>query len=157
APLVNAQQGSVYQMLIEVSDASPTLSLLAGYAIGDNQAKRIQVGHGLVGQCALEKQRILITKVPGNYTKIHSTLGAPRPVNIVVLPVLFEGETKAVIELSSLQPFTATHLTFLEQLTQSIGVVLNTIEATMRTENLLQQSQQLTIELQTRQTELQQT
>ena len=74
-----------------------------------------------------------------------------------MLPVLFEGETKAVIELSSLQPFTATHLTFLEQLTQSIGVVLNTIEATMRTENLLQQSQQLTMELQTRQTELQQT
>src|SRR4029077_1621129 len=66
-------------------------------------------------------------------------------------------ETKAVIELSSLQPFTATHLAFLEQLTQSIGVVLNTIEATMRTENLLQQSQQLTLELQTRQTELQQT
>jgi signal transduction histidine kinase/CheY-like chemotaxis protein len=75
----------------------------------------------------------------------------------VVLPVLFEGETKAVIELASLAPFTATHLTFLEQLTQSIGVVLNTIEATMRTENLLQQSQQLTTELQTRQTELQQT
>ena len=74
-----------------------------------------------------------------------------------MLPVLFEGETKAVIELASLQPFTATHLTFLEQLTQSIGVVLNTIEATMRTENLLQQSQQLTIELQTRQSELQQT
>src|SRR4030095_7047191 len=77
--------------------------------------------------------------------------------NIVVFPVLFEGETKAVIELASLDPFTATHLSFLEQLTQSIGVVLNTIEATMRTENLLQQSQQLTNELQTRQSELQQT
>ena len=112
---------------------------------------------GLVGQCAIEKQRILITKVPRSYTKVHSSLGAAVPTNIVVLPVLFEGETKAVIELSSLQPFTATHLTFLEQLTQSIGVVLNTIEATMRTENLLQQSQQLTMELQTRQIELQQT
>jgi CheY-like chemotaxis protein len=131
--------------------------MLAGYGIGDDQAKRIEVGNGLVGQCALDKQRILITKVPRTYTRIHSSLGAARPKNIVVLPVLFEGQTKAVIELSSLQPFTATHLTFLEQLTQSIGVVLNTIEATMRTENLLQQSQQLTIELQTRQTELQQT
>jgi HAMP domain-containing protein/CheY-like chemotaxis protein len=157
APLVSAQQGSVYQMLSDVSDASPALSLLAGYAIGDNQAKRIEVGSGLVGQCARDKQRILITKVPSSYTRVHSSLGAARPKNIVVLPVLFEGETKAVIELSSLQPFTATHLTFLEQLTQSIGVVLNTIEATMRTENLLQQSQQLTMELQTRQTELQQT
>jgi len=157
APLVNAQQGTVYQMLTDATDAAPALSLLAGYAIGDKQAKRIQVGHGLVGQCATEKQRILLTKVPRTYTKVNSSLGAALPKNIVVLPVLFEGETKAVIELSSLQPFTATHLTFLEQLTQSIGVVLNTIEATMRTENLLQQSQQLTIELQTRQTELQQT
>jgi HAMP domain-containing protein/CheY-like chemotaxis protein/signal transduction histidine kinase len=157
APLVSAQQGAVYQMLTDVSDAAPALSLLAGYAIGDTQARRIEVGKGLVGQCAFEKQRILLTKVPSTYSRVHSSLGSARPKNIVVLPVLFEGETKAVIELSSLQPFTATHLTFLEQLTQSIGVVLNTIEATMRTENLLQQSQQLTIELQTRQTELQQT
>jgi HAMP domain-containing protein/CheY-like chemotaxis protein/signal transduction histidine kinase len=157
APLVNAQQGTVYQMLSEVADSTPALSLLAGYAIGDYQAQRIEVGHGLVGQCALEKQRILLTKVPRSYIRVHSSLGGAIPKNIVVLPVLFEGETKAVIELSSLQPFTATHLAFLEQLTQSIGVVLNTIEATMRTENLLQQSQQLTIELQTRQSELQQT
>jgi HAMP domain-containing protein/CheY-like chemotaxis protein len=157
APLVNAQQGSVYQMLGDASDTAPTLSLLAGYAIGDTQAKRIEVGKGLVGQCALEKQRLLITRLPRNYTHVHSSLGSARPKNIVVLPVLFEGETKAVIELSSLEMFTTTHLTFLEQLTQSIGVVLNTIEATMRTENLLQQSQQLTIELQTRQSELQQT
>jgi HAMP domain-containing protein/signal transduction histidine kinase/DNA-binding response OmpR family regulator len=157
APLVNAQQGSMYQMISEANDSAPALSLLAGYAIGDDQAKRIQVGSGLVGQCALEKQRILLTKIPRAYARIQSSLGAARPKNIVVLPVLFEGETKAVIELSSLEPFTATHLTFLEQLTQSIGVVLNTIEATMRTENLLQQSQQLTMELQTRQSELQQT
>ncbi len=157
APLVNAQQGAVYQMLSEVADSAPALSLLAGYAIGDDQSTRIEVGKGLVGQCALDKQSILLTKVPSKYTRVHSSLGSARPKNIVVLPVLFEGETKAVIELSSIQPFTATHLTFLEQLTQSIGVVLNTIEATMRTENLLQQSQELTIELQTRQTELQQT
>ncbi len=157
APLVHAQQGAVYQMLREVGDPAPVLSLLAGYAIGEGRATRIDVGHGLVGQCALDKQRILLTEVPPSYGRIHSSLGSARPRNVVVLPVLFEGETKAVVELSSLQPFTATHLTLLEQLTQSIGVVLNTIEATMRTENLLQQSQQLTIELQTRQTELQQT
>jgi HAMP domain-containing protein/CheY-like chemotaxis protein/signal transduction histidine kinase len=157
APLVNAQQGTIYQMLSDVSDTAPSLSLLAGYAVGDHHAPRIQVGQGLVGQCALEKQRLLLTKVPRTYPRIASSLGSARPKNIVVLPVLFEGETKAVIELSSLQPFTPTHLAFLEQLTQSIGVVLNTIEATMRTENLLQQSQQLTMELQTRQTELQTT
>jgi CheY-like chemotaxis protein/signal transduction histidine kinase/HAMP domain-containing protein len=157
APLVRAQQGTVYQLVTDVKDTVPKLTLLAGYAIGDKQARQIEVGQGLVGQCAVEKQRILITKVPKNYTPIRSSLGGARPQNIVVLPVLFEGQTKAVIELSSLEAFTPTHLSFLEQLTQSIGVVLNTIGATMRTENLLLQSQQLTIELQTRQTELQQT
>ena len=160
APLVNAQQGTVYQMQRPAADAPARpawLQLLAGYAQRGKQPSRIEVGEGLVGQCALEKQRMLLTEVPKHYTRVHSSLGAAQPANIVVLPVLFEGETKAVIELASLKPFTATHLTFLEQLTQSIGVVLNTIEATMRTENLLQQSQQLTLELQTRQTELQQT
>src|SRR5713101_738818 len=160
APLVNAQQGTVYQMQRpETGDnaAKPALLLLAGYAERVDQPLRIEVGKGLVGQCAREKQRILLTRVPEDYTKVHSSLGASNPANIVVLPVLFEGETKAVIELASLDPFTPTHLSFLEQLTQSIGVVLNTIEATMRTENLLQQSQQLTMELQTRQYELQQT
>jgi signal transduction histidine kinase len=71
--------------------------------------------------------------------------------------VTFEGQTKAVIELASIHSFTTAHLNFLEQLTESLGVVLNTIEATMRTENLLQQSQQLTAELQSGQKELQQT
>ncbi len=156
APLVNAQQGTVYQM-VEGPERTPALELLAGYAIGDGHARRIEIGQGLVGQCAIEKQRLFLTKVPPRYSRVHSSLGAAHPRTIVVLPVLFEGETKAVIEISSLQPFTAAHLAFLDQLTQSLGVVFNTIEATMRTEGLLKQSQQLTMELQTRQSELQQT
>ena len=157
APLVRAQQSAVYQMETSEREQTPALVLLAAYARRPDQPTRIEMGHGLVGQCALEKKSILLTDVPEDYTSIQSSLGAAPPKNIVVFPMLFEGETKAVIELSSLTPFTETHLSFLEQLTQSLGVVLNTIEATMRTENLLEQSQQLTIELQTRQTELQQT
>ena len=160
APLVDAQQGAIYQMErgehTELG-ASRTLRLLAGYAERPDQPQRIRLGVGLVGQAAAEKQRILLNDVPPDYTQIHSSLGAASPKSILVLPVLFEGETMAVIELAALRPFTATHLTFLDLLTQSIGVVLNTIEATMRTENLLQQSQQLTTELQTRQIELQRT
>ena len=162
APLVGSQQGAIYQVKrAEPGDTSasavPTLVLLAGYAQGSRQPLNLQFGEGLVGQCAVDKQRILLNKVPTSYARIHSSLGSARPTSVVVLPVLFEGETKAVIELASLTPFTTTHLTFLEQLTQSIGVVLNTIEATMRTESLLRQSQQLTLQLQTRQSELQQT
>jgi len=157
APLVNAQNGTIYQM--ESADSEAPLKLLASYAHSQRQKQleRFALGESLVGQCAVEKQLILLNDPPGDYIRIHSSLGEAGPRNIVVLPLLFEGQTKAVIELASLQEFTATHLAFLEQLTQSIGVVLNTIEATMRTEGLLTQSQQLTAELQTRQTELQQT
>ncbi|HTJ40460.1 MAG TPA: response regulator, partial [Kofleriaceae bacterium] len=155
APLVDVQQGTVYQM--DRGEDASMLRLLASYAQRADQPERIALGVGLVGQAGREKQRLLVNDVPADYTKIHSSLGEAPPRNILVLPVLFEGETMAVIELASLKPFSNTHLSFLDQLTQSIGVVLNTIEATMRTEGLLQQSQQLTAELQTRQIELQQT
>ena len=117
-----------------------------GYAIGheDDVPKRFRIGQGLVGQCAKEKERILVTDVPGDYVKINSSLGGSTPVSIVVLPVLFEGDVKAAIELASFGHFNDVHLAFLDQLTQSIGIVLNTIAATMRTEQLLQQSQALT-------------
>jgi HAMP domain-containing protein/CheY-like chemotaxis protein len=155
-PLVQAQQGTIYQ-LAELDSEVPALQLLAGYAQRPGQPRRIALSEGIVGQCAVEKQRILLNDVPPDYTRISSSLGDAPPSSIVVLPLLFEGHVKAVIELASLKPFTSTNLILLDQLTTSIGVVLNTIEATMRTEGLLKQSQQLTVELQSRQSELQQT
>ena len=154
-PLVQAQQGTIYQM--NHDHEGPSLKLLAGYAQRLDHASRIPLGVGLVGQCAVDKQRILLDDIPPNYTRVSSSLGEAPPSSIVVLPLLFEGQIKAVIELASIHSFSPTNLIFLEQLTQSIGVVLNTIEATMRTEGLLSQSQQLTVELQSRQSELQQT
>jgi HAMP domain-containing protein/CheY-like chemotaxis protein len=151
APLVNAHQGTIYQ---STDDEEPGLRLLAGFATPRNQVTSVALGEGLVGQCALERRLILLPEVPPHYAPVRSSLGSAVPLNIVVLPVLFEGQTKAVIELASLHPFTEGHLNFLEQLTLSIGVVLNTIEATMRTERLLQQSQQLTAELQSGQSAL---
>jgi len=156
APLVKAQQGTIYQV-ISVDGERPVLRRLAGYAIASDLPDSIPLGEGLVGQCALGNQRILLTNVPPDYTPVRSSLGKAHPQSVVVLPVLFEGQAKAVIELASLQHFTEAQVGFLEQLTQSIGVVLNTIEATMRTEGLLKQSQQLTVELQAGQKELQQT
>ena len=157
APLVNAHQGTIYHLTGAGSD--PTLNLLSSYAHGGNEPllEQISLGEGLVGQCAVEKRRILLNNVSPDFISISSSLGKARQVSIIVLPVLFEGQTKAVIELATLQSFSAGSLAFLELLTQSIGAVFNTIEATMRTEGLLTQSQQLTVELQSRQSELQQT
>jgi GAF domain-containing protein len=156
APLVNAQQGVIYQMATE---EAPGLKLLSAFADDgqDGPHQHLQVGQGLIGQCAVEKRRMLITDLPSHTVPIRSGLFQAVPRNVIVLPVLFEDQAKAVIELASLRTFTASHLAFLEQLTASIGIVLNSIEATMQTEGLLKQSQQLAVELQTQQTELQQT
>jgi HAMP domain-containing protein/signal transduction histidine kinase/CheY-like chemotaxis protein len=157
APVVSAQQGVFY--IMDSSTGEPELKLLAGYAHRERTGVKnsFNLGESLVGQAALEKKRILLTDVPYDYVKVSSGLGEARPMNIVVLPILFEGEVKAVMELSSLERFNSTHHAFLEQLTESIGIVLNTIEANTRTENLLKQSQSLAAELQSRQEELQKT
>ncbi len=157
APLVNAQLGVIYQM--ESTEEKEEMVLLSAFA-GDGEnghLRRLKPGEGLIGQCAKEKRRMLITDLPPQTISVRSGLFEALPRNVIVLPVLFEGRVKAVIELASLGAFTASHLAFLEQLTASIGIVLNSIEATMQTEGLLKQSQQLAAELQTQQRELQQT
>jgi HAMP domain-containing protein/CheY-like chemotaxis protein/signal transduction histidine kinase len=155
APLVNAQQGVLYQMEADVPGSMMLLSSFADSAGGHQEV--VKLGEGLVGQCALEKRRMLISDLPSNTVPIRSGLFEAVPRNVIVLPVLFEDRVKAVIELASLSAFTPSHLAFLEQLTSGIGIVLNSIEATMQTEGLLKQSQQLAGELQTQQKELQQT
>ncbi len=158
APVVSAQQGVFYTMDSDKEeDSEPYMKLLASYAHRErkNLGSRFKMGEGLVGQCALEKEKILLTNVPGDYMTIGSGLGEANPVNILVLPVVFEGNVKAVMELASFDRFSPTHQAFLDQLTESIGIVLNTIEANTRTEDLLKQSQSLAKELQSQQQELQ--
>ena len=157
APVVSAQQGVFYT--IDAAGDEPRLKLLASYAYKErkNIDNDFKLGEGLVGQCALEKQKILLTNVPRDYIQITSGLGEAIPLNVIVLPILFEGQVKAVLELASFDRFSATHETFLDQLAESIGIVLNTIEANTRTEDLLKQSQSLAKELQSQQQELQQT
>jgi HAMP domain-containing protein/CheY-like chemotaxis protein len=155
APLVNAHQALIYQMETEDEKKLVLLSAYAGDR-DDGHLRRVDLGEGLVGQCATEKRRILIRDLADSQVTIRSGLFEAVPRNVIVLPVLFEDRVKAVIELASLGVFTASHLAFLEQLTASIGIVLNSIEATMQTEGLLKQSQQLATELQTQQKELQQ-
>jgi HAMP domain-containing protein/CheY-like chemotaxis protein/signal transduction histidine kinase len=148
APLVSAHHGVFYMMDSQESDARLRMIASYGYRSSRKLPTSFLPGEGLVGQCALEKARIWLTDVPRDYIVVSSGLGAAPPTNIVVLPILFEQQVKAVIEIASLDRFTETHLSFLDQLMESIGVVLNTIEANSRTESLLTQSQSLAQELQ---------
>ncbi len=155
APVVNAQQGVFYVM--GTTTEQPVLKLLASYAYKERKHldNVFKLGEGLVGQCALEKEKIVINTAPPYYIRITSGLGESAPHNIIVIPVIFEGQVKAVMELASFDKFSPMHLTFLDQLTESIGIVVNTIEANSRTEDLLKQSQSLARELQSQQQELQ--
>jgi len=157
APVVSAAHGVFYTM--DSSGSEPILKLTATYAYKERKHlnKQFRVGESLIGQAAFEKQRILITDAPGDYVQINSGLGEATPMNLIVLPIVFEGSVLAVMELASFTRFTDTYQSLLDQLTESIGVVLNTIQANMRTEELLAQSQSLAEELQTQQEELTET
>ena len=155
APVVGAQQAEFY--VLDGTGSVQKLRLIASYASGGQGAhgKELGLGEGLVGQCAADKQKILMHGVPVDAIRITSGLALASPQDILVLPIVFEGQVKGVLELASLERFSHTHQVFLDQLTESIGVVINTIEANMRTENLLQQSQSLAQELQQTNLELQ--
>jgi CheY-like chemotaxis protein/HAMP domain-containing protein/signal transduction histidine kinase len=157
APLVTAHHGVFY--VVDSAGETPTLKLLASYAYKDRKhvATEFSMGEGLVGQCAKDRRMLTVGQVPRDYVQVSSGLGEAPPRNLVVLPVLFEGETKAVLELATFDEFDEIRLTFLEQLAESIGIVLNTIAANMRTEELLKQSQALTESLQAQQEALTET
>jgi hypothetical protein len=140
-------------------EESPRLRLFASYAYTERKqvANDFGFGEGLVGQAALERKRILVDNAPPDYIRVSSALGEAAPAAIVVVPIMFEGDVKGVIELASFKRFTAIQLAFLDQLLESLGIVVATIEATMRTDELLRESQGLAEELQTQQEELQQT
>jgi len=157
ASVVSAQHGAFYMMTED--RGQPVLHLKSTYAYRERKglSNQFRIGEGLVGQCAFEKERILLSEVPGDYVRIVSGLGEAPPRDIVVLPVLFEGEVKAVIELASFNRFKEIHLSLLDGLTETIAIVLNTIAANMRTEDLLAQSTTLADELQGQQEELRET
>jgi HAMP domain-containing protein/signal transduction histidine kinase/CheY-like chemotaxis protein len=156
AELVNARYSAFY--ILEQSDSveEPKLKLFAGYAHRGrkNIEQEFDMSQGLVGQCAKDKERIRLSNVPSEYLQISSGIGSAAPIDLVILPVLFENNIKAVIELASFDSFSDTHVDFLDQLTESIGIVLNNIETNTRTEELLKQSQSLAGELSSQQEEL---
>jgi len=159
AQVVVAHYGAFYilQQVDDTQSAKLNLFSAYGYRTDKNIPTEFAIGEGLVGQVAFEKERIILSNIPSNYIKISSGLGRAKPANLIILPVLFENKVKAVIELASLDEFSETHLDFLGQLTESIGIVLNTIEANTRTEELLAQSQSLAGELKMQQEELSRT
>ena len=158
-PLVGGQQGAFF--LADTSDGETRLRLIAGYGLPRATARRedgpgqVLLGESLIGQVARTRRPIILDEVPAGYARIASAIGESRPVNVMIVPIVFEDQVLGVIEAGSLWPFTQVHRDFLEQLMEAIGVNVNTMIANARTDALLDQSQRLTAELQSRQMELQ--
>ncbi|MCW2961423.1 MAG: Histidine kinase, partial [Thermoleophilia bacterium] len=162
-PLVDAQHGAFF--IGEGPEGPGTandpdeleLHLLATWGLKERRhaSNRFRIGDGLVGQAALERQRILVDHAPADYVTVNSGIGEGSPLSIVVIPMLFEDQVMGVLELGSFTGFADSHQAFLDQLVETIGVVLNTIVANSRTESLLEQSQSLANELQSQSAELQ--
>jgi signal transduction histidine kinase/HAMP domain-containing protein/ActR/RegA family two-component response regulator len=159
-PLVGAQHGAFF--LAETSDGETRLRLISGYGIppANVQANnatpgQVLLGQSLIGQVAKTRRPVVLDEVPPGYVRISSAIGESRPVNLMIVPIVFEDQVLGVIEAGSLWPFTQVHRDFLEQLMETIGVNVNTMIANARTDALLEQSQLLTAELQSRQQDLQ--
>jgi signal transduction histidine kinase/HAMP domain-containing protein/ActR/RegA family two-component response regulator len=154
-PTASAHYGAFY--LAQQVESEVELVLKAGYGVrrGARESVRFRLGESLVGQSALERRTILITGAPGDYVKISSGLGESSPVNVIVIPILFEDQVLGAIELASFNPFSDIHLAFFGQFAETTGVTINAILANSRTEALLAESQRLTQELQERSDELQ--
>ncbi|HXS65352.1 MAG TPA: HAMP domain-containing protein [Streptosporangiaceae bacterium] len=154
-PLINAQHGTFF--LAEGTGADHRLKLIAGYGLrADIEApSQVRLGQSLIGQVAKTRKPIVLTDIPAGYIRISSGLGEAAPLNLIVLPILFEDQVLGVIEAGSFFPFTQVHKDFLEQLMETIGVNVNTIISNARTDALLAESQRLAAELQARTSELQ--
>src|SRR5689334_7936061 len=153
-PVVEAVHGAFY--LAESGEDGQALRLAAGYGIPASDT-RFALGEGLIGQAAADKSSRRVRDIPADYLPVRGGLGEARPADVFVVPVLFEEQVLGVIELASFGRYSDVHIDFLEQLVDSIGVVLNTIIANVRTEALLEQSQGLAQELQVQSVELQRT
>ncbi|WP_243727273.1 HAMP domain-containing protein, partial [Actinocrispum wychmicini] len=154
APLVRAQYGAVF--LAENDDNGLWVKRIASYGRAETDGTlKFSFGESLVGQAAVDKRTVVVTGAPPDYIRVSSGLGSAAPKNIIVLPVLFEGQVLGVIELASVNEFTSVHHDLLEQLKETIGVNMNTLLANARTEALLAESQRLTRELRARSEQLQ--
>ncbi|MDQ0091270.1 CheY-like chemotaxis protein/GAF domain-containing protein [Paenibacillus anaericanus] len=154
-PVLGGRFGAIY---IRREENNPEyLDLVGSYAKdGDMKLREVfKMGEGLIGQAALDRKSISLSKVPDDYLSIRSGLGEAQPSHVLIYPIVFEDELLGVIELANFDHFTPLEEELLEDLTYSLGIILNNISGRLRVEELLRESQALTEELQVQSEELQ--
>jgi len=154
---IRANQGGIF-IKNDQERGVIVLELLSAFAF-DRQKylkKQIQIGEGLVGTCALEKETIHITEIPQNYVQITSGLGGANPNSLILVPLLIENEIMGVIEIASFNKFEDHEVEFVEKVAESIASTLKSVRINIRTTQLLEQSQQQSEEMAAQEEEMRQ-
>lgn len=156
-PLVESSHAVFYVKDSHKEDNDPVYKLVSSYAFKERKSisNIIQIGEGLIGQAILEKSPIVLTDVPSDYVQISSGLGKGTPMNLFVLPIIFEGEVNAVVELASFKPYNNIQKSFLEELIKDVGIILESVMGRIQLAKLLEETQMLMEEIQAQSEELQ--
>ncbi len=150
----NAAQGGFF--ILNDEEQPPCLELTSAFAYDRIKAltKTINLGDGLVGMCALEKNTIWLNNVPEGYMEIESGLGESPPTNILIIPVKTDENLLGVIEIASFNEFNKNEVQFIENIAEDIASTLETTKISDRTSELLEESQKKSDELAMRDSEM---
>lgn len=154
---LNSNQGGLF-LLDEEDQSNKILKMLASFAFDREKhlQKTIEVGEGLVGTCAAEKETIYLTEIPQNYVQVTSGLGDANPNSLLLIPMIVENEMLGVIEIASFNKFETHEIEFAEQVAESIASTLKSVQINVKTNYLLEQSQQQSEEMAAQEEEMRQ-
>ncbi|MBO9701932.1 MAG: PAS domain S-box protein [Sporocytophaga sp.] len=154
---MGANQGGLY--LINNNDESDVhIELIACYAYNKRKYlhQRIELGEGLLGQAALEKETTYMTDVPQSYVRITSGLGEALPKNIIIVPLKIDEEVYGLVELASFQTIKKHQVQFLEKLSESLASTIASVRTSVQTQMLLRESQMQAEQLRSQEEEMRQ-
>lgn len=154
---VGLNQGSVFIHEVE-KQSGEHLSLKASYAYERKKyiSKSVAIGEGLVGQCFLEKETIILTKVPPDYIKITSGLGEATPSFVAIVPIKANDNIEGIIELAGFTALEDHQLRFIEKVAEAFSSVIRTVKVATETKLLLDETQHQTEQLRLQEEEIRQ-
>jgi PAS domain S-box-containing protein len=154
---LNANQGMIY-LLKEEQKSKSQLELVSAYAWDRKKylSDTIEPGEGLIGQVAIEKEKIYIVDVPDDFIRITSGLGDANPRSVLIVPLISNDELFGVIETASFKPLAPHEIDFVEKLAEILASTISRVKTNEQTQKLLRDSQQLTEELRAQEEEMRQ-
>ena len=155
---INAIQGAFY-ILNDDDPSDQFIEMKSAYAYHKKKymQARFNFAEGLVGQAAVEKDYILRTEIPDDYVTITSgILGDKRPTGILITPLITEEKVYGVVEFAGFHRFTESQIKFVREISLILARTIFNIKVNERTRNLLEESQEMSNELQEQQEVLKQ-